>query len=576
MQSFVFGDYCRLDGRTGKPVEPVEITAADAIQLCAARNEFVSFQVAVKDILLKDIIVDATFDAGLEVTVYYEWFHSVGDKLIPDMLVPQANNLSNVTEKYYKSDYSVYWVDVFIPKNAKPGTYTGEVCVKAGDAQAFHKIEIEVFKAELADESLLIADMNNYADSVTRHYPHLKENPNRFADGSYFAAEKEFYRVSHEHRAIFHHLPYDHNGRNVATFAPKLSGEGKNIRVSDWTLYDEHFGPYYDGSAFKDTKREPIPIPYAYLPFNFNWPSSYEKWGTEGYKIENRRILLDFIRHFEEKGWTKTVFEIFYNHKKRYRYYPFDGDEVRHEQDTEIIYTFDDIFGDLLNQSNVQVIFRTDASWSYGSQFDTDISQIIKMWAVGSGILLLYPESFAHMKSQGNILWIYGGFPSMDNSLLSLCGFPLRCLQNDFGGCLYWNATGIGEDFLTAPTRGGSMAMFYPGHPFGLTEVLPSIRLKYLRNIMQVADIVKMHEGTWAFHKMRNAIDTLFGVSRHEWHDTTPENMRIPPQELTNELIASASRNNPMRFATPEISVKMKKKILELAADYKGASSPWL
>ena len=592
MKTFIFSDYCRLDGLTGAAIDPVEVPISDSLTFMAARNEYASFQLAIKSasIQVEDINIDVSFETGdsvkletgesvkFETTIYYEWFHKVEDKLIPDLLVPitHARELNTLIENYYQSDYMVFWVDVFVPKDITPGTYNGQVRVAANSTHAVHNITLVVSKAELTDESLIIADMNNYADSVTRNFPHLIENDNRFMDSSYFAAEKDFYRISHEHRTIFHHLPYDHNGRNVATFAPKLSGEGKSIHVCDWTLFDEHFGPYFDGTAFAGTQPGPIPVPYAYLPFNFNWPASYEKWGTEGYKIENRRILLDFIRHFEEKGWTQTVFELFYNHKKRYRYYPYDGDELRHEQDAEIIYTFNDIFGDLLEQSNVKVIFRTDASWSFGSHYNSEISKIIKMWAVGSGLLLLYPDSYAYMKNQGNILWMYGGVPEMKTSLLKLYEWPLRCLQNGFDGLLFWNATGIGADFLTCPIADGSQTLFYPGHPFGLKGVLPSLRLKYLRNTMQLVDLVKMHEGTWTFHKMRDAIDKLYGVNREQWHDSLPEAMRIPPHEMTNDLIGSSPRNNPSRNAKPDLPSKIKEKILEMAANYKGASSPWV
>ena len=30
---------------------------------------------------------------------------------------------------------------------------------------------------------------------------------------------------------------------------------------------------------------------------------------------------------FREKGWTSTRFELFFNHKKRYKGFPWDGDE---------------------------------------------------------------------------------------------------------------------------------------------------------------------------------------------------------------------------------------------------------
>jgi len=580
MKSFIFNDFCRLEGRTGVALELVEIEQANCLSLQAATNEYVSFQFAVQGVeKVSDIRLMYNFGGGLEAEVFYQWFHQVGDKLVPDLLVPwgQACNLDEVVSKHYQSDYAVFWVDIFVPKGTAAGTYTSTLDVELGGETVSHKIDVLVHGVELTDENLIIADMNSYADTVTKNFPHLEENARRFEDGSYFEAESWIYKVFHEHRGVFHHLPYGHGGNNIHTFAPELSGEGKNIYVSDWTVYDAHFGPYFDGSAFNGTKRGEIPVPFSYLPFNFNWPSSFEKWGTEGYRIENRRIFLDFIRHFEEKGWTKTVFEIFYNHKKRYRFYPFDGDETKHEPDEEIIYKYDEIFGDLLEQSHVQTLFRTDSSWSYGVHYNSDIAKIIRMWVVAGGVLTLYPESFDVMKNLGNHLWMYGGLPTLDESLLKLYEWPLRCLQNNIDGFLYWNTVGIGLDFLVCPEAGGSMALFYPGHPFGIEGVLPSVRLKYLRNAMQVVDMVKMYEGTWTFHKMRDEIDKLYGVQRKEWHDETPELMlNTPPSELSNAMIDASPRNAPSRNATADMPLMVKEQILKMAAGYTGASSPWV
>ena len=580
MKSFVFGDGWRLDGLTGVAVEATGFEPARDIQLCAGRNEYASFQLAVEGGgPVEQIDVHAEECGGFECDIYVEWFHQSHGTLIPDLLVPyeaaHRAGFSKTAGKHYQSDYAAYWIDVFVPKAIAPGEYEFNVSVTARGVKSIHRVAIMVYKAELTDESMLIADMNNYADTLTRNFPSLAVNENRYIDGSYFACERSFYRISHEHRLVFHHLPYTHSGVNYLAFAPKLSGEGKDIRVSDWSLFDQHFGPYFDGSAFAGTKRGPIPVPYSYTPFNFDWPASYEKWGTEGFKVENRRILIDFIKHFEEKGWTRTAFEIFFNHKKRYRFFPYDGDEIRHQPDIEHIYAYDAIFSDLMNLSRVQTVFRVDSSWSYGLHYHSDLSKIIKMWTVGSGILWKYPESFMYMKKQDNILWMYGGIPGIGEDLYKLYEWPMRCLQNDFAGFLYWNTTGIGKDFLTCPSGDGSTTIYYPGHPFGLDEALPSVRMKYLRNAMQTADLIKMHEGTNTFTTMREVIDELYGVARNEWYDELPDSWKVPPHELTNDILGSAPGNHPSRNATPALPAKVKEKMLEIASSHTGGKSRW-
>ena len=592
MGYFVLKDCHRINGLTGESLEMGAFARLSQIDVHGVKNEYVSFQIVLEDVSIPYENIKFRFEpsggqAGIGqegFSVFYEWFHQFDGKLIPDMLVPWEHageiGLTAKTREYYTSRYTAFWVDCFIPKTIEAGAYTGTVYVDCGGDAIAIPYAVTVHKATLCDEALIHTDCNNYADAMTRIFPEvLANNEKRFEDGSYFKIESQFYKMTHDHRALFHYLPYTHSGFNYISFAPKLAGEGKTIHVSDWSLYDEHMGPYFDGSAFKGTARGEIPVPFAYLPFCFDWPSSYEKWGTEGYKIENRRILLDFLRHFEEKGWTKTVFEIFSNHKKRYRFFPYDGDETRHEHDEEFFYIFDDIFTDLLNQSNVQVVIRTDSSWSFHKQYNSRMSEIIKMWTVGGGLILHVPESFQYMKEQGNILWAYGGLPQLNDRLVALYEWPIRCLQNEIGGILYWNTTGIGPEPLVCPTSGGGETFYYPTCGLGLPGGLfPSLRLKFNRNTMQLVDLVKMYEGTWTYHQMRDAIDEIYGNTRDKWHHVYSEEMRCEPHLMTNEMIGrncNNPANNASRNATPDTPLQVKAKILEMADSFLGGQSVW-
>jgi hypothetical protein len=140
--------------------------------------------------------------------------------------------------------------------------------------------------------------------------------------------EREFFRLSREHRALFQNLNYLHSGKPVDIFAPELEGSGAAIRVKSWEAFDRHFGPYLDGTAFQGSRRGAFPIEFMFTPFNLGWPAAYEKFGQKGFKTEYRRILWEYARHFEEKGWTKTVNEIMFNHKKDYRFFPSTQDEI--------------------------------------------------------------------------------------------------------------------------------------------------------------------------------------------------------------------------------------------------------
>jgi len=90
-----------------------------------------------------------------------------------------------------------------------------------------------------------------------------------------------------------------------------LDGSGKRKHITNWSLYDRHYGPLLDGSAFSPSRRGPRPIPFVYLPINPEWPASYEFWGEAGYEAEFVNVVSEMERHFREKRWTHTNFEVF-------------------------------------------------------------------------------------------------------------------------------------------------------------------------------------------------------------------------------------------------------------------------
>ena len=77
--------------------------------------------------------------------------------------------------------------------------------------------------------------------------------------------------------------------------------------------------------------------PFMYLPVNPEWPTSYLWWDEPGYEAEFVNVLSDFERHFREKKWTSTRLEVFFNQKKRYKGFPWDGDEIRFDRDNQYL-----------------------------------------------------------------------------------------------------------------------------------------------------------------------------------------------------------------------------------------------
>ena len=75
-------------------------------------------------------------------------------------------------------------------------------------------------------------------------------------------------------------------------------------------------------------------------------------------------------RHFREKGWTDTRFELFFNHKKRYMGFPWDGDEVRFPADNRYFLEYGRLLKKALPPDTpVKFVFRADVSWDMEQQF---------------------------------------------------------------------------------------------------------------------------------------------------------------------------------------------------------------
>lgn len=583
MKVYLIEDFFRIDGITGDVIEKEFQDDLkkyyQSICLEGGRNEYLSFQVILQtenetidkmEIDFSDLNGEETISKA-QYKVFIEWFHQVNGKYVPDALVPlKETNLDFKVplDNEYLKDQKVgaLWIDLFIPEEVLPGDYSGNIIVSANGIKTVFNIDLKVHDVILCDESMIYADLNNYADNISPVFPHLADNEERYNDGSFFEVEKEFYRLAREHRSVFHNLGYLHSGTVVDSFAPELEGEGKNIRVKSWDRFDKHFGPYLDGSAFNGLERRDWPVEFLYLPFNFRWPSHYRKWGKKGHKTEYRRILTEFVKHFEEKGWSKTYLEFFFNHKKRYRFFPYDGDETRFFKDEEIISMFDEYTKDIFEATDLKFTFRVDSSWCFGHHYDSKLSDICNMWIASQALLSWYPESVQVMKEKGNILWFYGGggLSDLDKSLISLFNAPILSIMNGVGGFVLWNTTGFGKDSLKTPKSQGAETVFYPGSRFGYNLPIPSIRLKALRNYMQIVDKIRMHENTGLDEEAKKIINKHYDVDEHFWWGDRPEFTDNPPNTWTNANFSDARAYFYDKAVSPSAIGKIHSDVLRL------------
>ncbi|MFV0400002.1 MAG: hypothetical protein ACK5LX_05205 [Oscillospiraceae bacterium] len=595
---FPLRDFVRINGLDGSLVEHCEMADAvysDAVELIATRNSTVSFQIAVlpeSGTLSSLSIRSSSLTSGDGESIpaenldfFTQWFHRVDDLLVPDLLIPLMEGFPTFQipmDGDYLPDQraGAVWVDLWIPADFSPGRYKGTIRVTADGAETEIILHCEVTDIVLPDKPAITADLNNYADSISPAFSSLRDNPQRYRDGSYFGVEREFYRMAREHRGLFHNLPYRHSGHMPESFAPELEGEGKSIRVKNWESFDRHFGPYFDGSAFHGCRGGEHPVEFAYLPFHLGWPGDYAKWGKKGYRTEYRRILAEFVCHFEEKGWDSTVFEILLNHKKDYRFYPYTVDEIWYDHDQDVVDTYYDVIRDIFDTSSGKFVLRMDSSNHYGNHFDHRFSDYCGMWVAGWAMFNWFPESVPVMREKGNILWIYGSvLQSLEEPLTSLFVWPMQALMTGATGFTVWNTNGFGDDPLLCPAARGGEALFYPGSHFGIEAPLPSIRLKALRNAMQTAELAATAIATPMEPLMRKLINEAFGFERAEdWFCPKPDFVDTPPRYWDHDKKVQESSMPPLYLDRPcDFAAVLSRRLLLAAsgrADHDGAEGP--
>lgn len=463
------------------------------LRLSGAGNEVIAFQVAVERRAgaLESVALEPAGAAQPELAFYANIAVPVEEAYHDDALAPvepaRAGELSKALARLLRvkgRKRQTYTVELYLPRGTPAGEHEIALVLrlsKAGEVRL--RLRLTVFGFELPDEPGCTADLNAYGVAIGRGWEGLDPQ-----SGRYVAIEREFFRMVHDHRAVFHLLPYAHSGRLEAGFAPVLEGWGRARRVADWTPFDERWGPYLDGSAFAGTRRGATPISYLYLPINLNWPAYFEKYGTPGYELEFKNVVREFAVHFAEKGWTKTKFEVFFNHKARWKYYPWDMDEIRFERDNKATLHLARLAREAVaGVQGPQFINRIDSSWIFYKSATSELGDAVNLWIVNRGFHAPFPDESDLLRSKGQEVWFYGGSGRITDPMrLSSLQWPWIAWGKPCDGFTWWNGIGwrSGPDVWRNPGTGSAHSL-YPGAAFDIDGPLASLRLKVLRRGMQ-------------------------------------------------------------------------------------------
>ncbi len=325
------------------------------IKLTAAKNEEMAVQIVIPQQgsgfagKMSDLRGPGTISADRASFSALIWVVDVNKKLSPDLVIPLDGSVKDIRtfdvpvafEGLPKATNTVgaMLFEVWVPKTAAAGLYKGTVSVLKGGAEmAKLPLELTVLDMVLPDAPAFAFDLLDYAMPAggLGYKETLNGNglgvPATMAPAEAKAANYQIYKLAADNRCFINILPYN-GSRGNPKFAAPIIGKGKDAKVMSWTEFDDLFAPILNGKCNKFGQ----PPAHFTLAFNSNYPYlcdgevaaqfDWRPFATtipEGpgkmpelkeFEDTNKTIAQEYIRHFAEKGWTKTRFEVYHNQK---------------------------------------------------------------------------------------------------------------------------------------------------------------------------------------------------------------------------------------------------------------------
>ena len=483
-----------LVGSLGEDVASLEkrfnlIDASGRIDLRAAGGETMMLQLLTPpDPALR---IRINNPAGLPLRIY-----QVGvvrsperEEPLPDILLPlrrEGEHLAPVRDAVLipaESKYFLFWVECDIPSELGGSTVVVQLHLE-GAAPRNLPVRIEVQDARLPDPPVRI-DFNEYGDKYLQVF---RED---FPDSAQRRIERKVFNLCRDHHGSINPLPYkSQRGEPREGMAPQIVNADLLHPQLDWQEFDARFGPYFDGSAFPDGR----PIDHFYLPFNPDWPAPFPLYLSDRPRYEQiwRAVAQEFLRHFREKGWTATTFQVYCNQKPtKGGGVPWHLDEPKSVRDYEALRYYHDLTQQAFAGSEpLAVKFRIDISHFYcdahqGSK-DKDfrvngggeILDPVEVWVISRHSMYDAPAIRAaqQLRREGKEVWVYAETPKLDEGGEAALQRIYHTWEHGFNGIMIWRSFA-----RELHENKGSKFILYAVSAGGEKDIYPSLRVKLLK-----------------------------------------------------------------------------------------------
>ncbi len=365
------------------------------------------------------------------------------------------------------------WVDLHVPADTAAGDYTGSIDILSGASESLVEsftLELEVLPVEIpAQRSLpIVARLDprgllrahlDWPEGPAADVRFLPDVPEHEAG---YALVASAMRMLHEHRL---------NPVLWAAF-PKFEAADPRTVAVEWEDYDRLVTPWLDGSAFADG----VPLAYWPVPCDLEYPSAERNGGVRSARYT--RLLAGYLAassaHFAERGWLERGFV---------RIAPPAA------LSDDAIERVERLVGALRqSESPFPMVAHLPASpLSALGWHDAPPRGAPRAAILAPPASWYEPEAMGAVRGEDRQSWFMPDRPPFSAALTP---------ESPAGdaGVLAWQAfrygaQGIWIEHAGPPVnavaaemvRAGSAALLYPGTEFGLSEPVPSLRLKRLR-----------------------------------------------------------------------------------------------
>jgi hypothetical protein len=245
------------------------------------------------------------------------------------------------------------------------------------------------------------------------------------------------------------------------------------------------------------------------------------KFDQPGYEAEWRAVGRQIVQHFKQKRWTGTRFDMFLNHKQRYRFFPWDCEEVKYLHDNDLQRYFRKLWEGTFDHASTRPVkfdYTLGTTWVYGHDIYSDISEFVDVFIAGTGGPGEHPERQAELRRQGRDIWSCTNSGGIMDSLRAAAYTPLLMYMRDLQGFMPMSASLVwGQDPWHNTPDHGRTTFIYPGSEFGTEDSYPSMRLKSLRNSQQMIDAFEAAGRKLGRKRVQDRANRILGMKSRQW-----------------------------------------------------------